>query len=81
MFGCACSQAVIVAIQDCFICTYYATYTGAFGKVYKGVYTKDGETIEVAIKTLRGSTAQICTNIMYLTRSMKDTVEPVNQDT
>ncbi|XP_065919836.1 tyrosine-protein kinase receptor TYRO3-like isoform X4 [Dysidea avara] len=28
---------------------------GAFGKVYKGVYTKDGETIEVAIKTLRAT--------------------------
>ena len=29
-------------------------YTGAFGKVYEGVYTKDNKSIKIAIKTLRG---------------------------
>jgi len=39
-------------LSTVFLSICYAT--GAFGKVYKGVYTTDGETIEVAVKTLRG---------------------------
>ena len=27
---------------------------GAFGKIHKGVYTKETEVLDVAIKTLRG---------------------------
>ena len=29
-------------------------YIGTFGKVYNGVYTKDKNSFQVAIKTLRG---------------------------
>ena len=34
---------------------FHTLNAGTFGKVYKGVYTKDKERLEVAIKTLRGT--------------------------
>ena len=33
----------------------HTLHAGTFGKVYKGVYTKDKTRLEVAIKTLRGN--------------------------
>ena len=40
---------------------------GAFGKVHKGIYTKGTETLDIAVKTLRGihkQTTYVCTNVV-----------------
>ena len=47
-------------------------YTGAFGKVFKGIYNGSNRTIDVAIKTLKGkpscylSIFMISTELNYL---------------
>ena len=37
----------------------HVLYIGTFGKVYKGVYTKDKKKFKVAIKTLRGNPSAV----------------------
>ena len=39
---------------------------GAFGKVYKGVYTKGAETFDIAVKTLRGMLTHVCSYVVTI---------------
>ena len=45
--------------------------TGAFGKVHKGLYTKGMESIDIAIKTLRGNNAIAVKSYLVATSSIR----------
>lgn len=45
---------VLYSHSDATTCIYINIFTGNFGIVYKGYYTKEKERVEVAIKTMKG---------------------------